>query len=127
MSQEQPKRGAEEEQKPIKYGEVFSNVKGELATKPITPRDAAIMQSAESQVLGGTHKGGPASLMETAAAANERAGIVPHNAVTNIARNEGVTVSATNQGHRGRLITETVGGQVHIQSLNFHIIHWLII
>lgn len=112
MSQEQPRRGAEDEQEPIKYGEVFVNVKGsELGSKPITPRDAAIMQSAEAQVQGATQKGGPAALMESAAAINERAGLVSHDAVTNLARNEGVTISATNEG-RGRVITETLGGQV---------------
>ncbi|KAJ1378892.1 Late embryogenesis abundant protein [Sesbania bispinosa] len=89
MSQEQPRRGEHEE--PIKYGEVF-NVSGELASKPITPRDAATMQSAESQVLGQTQRGGPAAMMESAAAINERAGLVSHHAVTNLARNQGVTV-----------------------------------
>ncbi|XP_028762140.1 late embryogenesis abundant protein D-34-like [Neltuma alba] len=112
MSQEQPRRSADEDkQEPIKYGEVFVNVKGELASKPIAPRDAAMMQSAEAQVLGGTQKGGPAARMESAAATNQRAGLISHDAVTNLARNEGVTISATNEG-RGHVVTETVGGQV---------------
>ncbi|KAJ1441658.1 Late embryogenesis abundant protein [Sesbania bispinosa] len=111
MSQEQPRRGEHEE--PIKYGEVF-NVSGELASKPITPRDAATMQSAESQVLGQTQRGGPAAMMESAAAINERAGLVSHHAVTNLARNQGVTVTAeTNEtDNNKRLIRETLGGQV---------------
>ncbi|XP_061367007.1 late embryogenesis abundant protein D-34-like [Gastrolobium bilobum] len=107
MSQEQPRRLDHE---PIKYGEVF-NVSGELASKPITPRDAATIQSVESQVLGQTRRGGPAAVMESAAAKNERAGLVSHNAVTNLARNEGVTISETNVGNN-RVITETLGGQV---------------
>ncbi|XP_054785023.1 late embryogenesis abundant protein D-34-like [Prosopis cineraria] len=112
MSQEQPRRGAEDDQEPIKYGDVFVNVKGsELASKPVAPRDAAIMQSAEAQVLGATQKGGPAALMESAAAINERVGLVSHYAVTNLARNQGVTISETNEG-RGRVVTQTLGGQV---------------
>lgn len=125
MSQEQRRRGGEdeqlngqeqEEQEPIRYGEVF-NVSGELASKPIAPRDAATMQSAETQALGRTQKGGPAALMESAAAYNLRAGLVTHDASTNLARNEGVTISETKQGG-DRVITETVGGQVQNQSLD---------
>ncbi|KAI9118920.1 hypothetical protein K1719_009595 [Acacia pycnantha] len=113
MSQEQARRGAElDEKEAIKYGEVFANLRGsELGSKPITPRDAAAMQSAEAQVLGGIQKGGPAALMESAAAVNEQAGLVSHDAVTNLARKEGVTISVANEG-RDRLVTQTVGGQV---------------
>ena len=108
MSQEQPRRP---EHEPIKYGEVF-NVSGELASKPITPRDAATMQSVEGQILGQTRKGGPAAVMESAAARNERAGVVGHKGVTNIARNEGVTISVETNAEGNPVITETLGGQV---------------
>lgn len=103
MSQEQPRRG---EREAIKYGDVF-NVSGELASKPVMPRDAAMMQSAENQVLGQIQKGGPAAVMESAAAKNERAGHVNHQAATKFARNQGVYVSQTDDG-----VTETLGGQV---------------
>lgn len=108
MSQEKPRRPDHE---PIKYGDVF-NVSGELASKPIAPRDAATVQSAENQALGQTRRDGPASLMTSAAQKNESAGFVGHKAVTNIARNDGVTVSEeTNEDGNRRLIAETLGGQ----------------
>lgn len=107
MSQGQPKR---EEQEPIKYGDVF-NVQGDLAEKPIAPQDAAMMQTAETAVLGQTQKGGSAAAMQAAATRNERAGVVSHNAISDIAGGEGVTVTETDVPGR-RIITEAVGGQV---------------
>ncbi|GMY16689.1 late embryogenesis abundant protein D-34 [Fagus crenata] len=95
---------------PIKYSDVFS-VSGALASKPIAPQDAATMQAAENIVLGQTQKGGPAAVMQSAAAVNERVGAVHHRQATNIARNEGVAVSETEIGGT-RVITEEVGGQV---------------
>ncbi|KAL0414523.1 UNVERIFIED_CONTAM: Late embryogenesis abundant protein D-34 [Sesamum radiatum] len=54
MSQEQPRREQEEEQQePIKYGDVFQ-VSGDLASKPIAPQDAVMMQAAETSVFGQT-------------------------------------------------------------------------
>ncbi|KAI4349496.1 hypothetical protein L6164_010079 [Bauhinia variegata] len=107
MSQEKLRReGGQEEGGPIKYGDVF-NVSGGLASKPIAPRDAAIMQSAETQVLGETQRGGPASLMQSAATINEKWGYVKHKTATNL----GVAISETKQGGN-RVITETLGGQV---------------
>ncbi|XP_057722543.1 late embryogenesis abundant protein D-34-like [Arachis stenosperma] len=109
MSQHQSRRNKDEA---IKYGEVF-NVSGELARQPITPRDAATLQSVEGQILGETRKGGPAAMMESAAAKNQRASVVDRKDVTNIARNEGVTISKQkNERGNSSVVTETLGGQV---------------
>ncbi|MBA0583465.1 hypothetical protein Gorai_014320, partial [Gossypium raimondii] len=112
MSQQQPRRPKPDhsrDQEPIKYSDVFS-VTGELASKPIAPQDAAAMQSAETRVLGQTRKSGPAAVMESAAAANERAGLVRHDQA-NVTGDEGVTVTKTNAGSEA-WITEAVEGQV---------------
>ncbi|KAM6545470.1 hypothetical protein CsatB_026206 [Cannabis sativa] len=107
--QEQPRRPYSE-QEPVKYGDVF-NVTGELAEKPIAPRDASMMQTAEAAILGRTQKGGPAAAMQAAAAQNERAGAVSHADVSDLAGAEGVTVMETDvPGYR--IVTESVGGQV---------------
>ncbi|XP_039162750.1 late embryogenesis abundant protein D-34 [Eucalyptus grandis] len=110
MSQEQPRRPREEQQQqqqpgvePIKYGDVFS-VSGDLASKPIAPQDAAMLQSAEAAVLGQPQRGGPADTMRAAAAWNERAGLVGRGDVSEVAGKEGLTVERT--------ITERVAGQV---------------
>lgn len=109
MSQGQPQRPETGEQ-PLKYGDVF-NVTGELAEQSIAPQDAAMMQSAEAMVFGKTQKGGPASVMQAAAAKNERSGLVSHDATTQLAAHEGVTVAETKVPGR-RIITESVAGQV---------------
>ncbi|KAK3149358.1 hypothetical protein QOZ80_3AG0216300 [Eleusine coracana subsp. coracana] len=62
MSQGQPRKpklDSEEalDQPPIKYGDVFHVVSGELATQPVAPRDAALLQSTVQLVLGHTHRG----------------------------------------------------------------------
>lgn len=98
------------QQQPIKYGDVF-NVSGDLADQPIAPQDAALMQTAEAAVLGQTQKAGAAATMLSAAAINERAGLVAHDEVTDAAREGGVTVSET-QLPGTRVITESVAGQV---------------
>ncbi|KAF5189366.1 Late embryogenesis abundant protein [Thalictrum thalictroides] len=111
MSQEQSKRPEGDEQKEaIKYGDVFP-VFGDLASKPIAPQDAAMMQTAETTVLGKTQKGGPAAVMQSAATLNESAGIVGHNEVSDIAGNQGVTVTETHMPGT-RIITESIAGQV---------------
>ncbi|KAK2631744.1 hypothetical protein EUGRSUZ_L02495 [Eucalyptus grandis] len=120
MSQEQPRRPREEEEQrqqrrqpdvePIKYGDVFS-VSGNLASKPISPQDAAMMQSAEAAVLGQPQRGGPADAMRAAAAWNERAGLVGRGDRTDVAAEEGITVTETGVPG-GRIITERVAGQV---------------
>ncbi|KAF5801270.1 putative Late embryogenesis abundant protein, SMP subgroup [Helianthus annuus] len=94
MSQEQP----------IKYGDVFQ-VSGELANKAITPEDAATMQSAENMVLGHTHKGGPAAVMQSAASVNRNRGL--HQ----VTGDQQVTVSDAEVAGQ-HIITEAVGGQV---------------
>ncbi|OMO85720.1 Seed maturation protein [Corchorus olitorius] len=119
MSQGQPRRpqpqaeadqGDQKNQEPIKYGHLF-NVQGELANKPIAPQDAAMMQTAETEVLGQTQKGGTAAVMQAAATRNEQAGLVGHNDITDIAGEQGVSVSETDVPGR-RIITEAVAGQV---------------
>ncbi|GAU47877.1 hypothetical protein TSUD_404490 [Trifolium subterraneum] len=113
MSQEQPQRPKAEQfpkQEPIKYGDVF-NVSGELASQPIKPKDAALMQASESKALGQTQKGSPASVMQSAAAVNAAVGLVNRDDMSDIAKNQGVSVSETKVG-ANRVITESVGSQV---------------
>ncbi|KAJ6737458.1 SEED MATURATION FAMILY PROTEIN [Salix viminalis] len=52
MSQRQQQRPHE----PIKYGDVFS-VEGELAEKPVAPRDAAMTQTAENALMEQIQRG----------------------------------------------------------------------
>ncbi|KAK9160993.1 hypothetical protein Syun_007334 [Stephania yunnanensis] len=100
MSQEQP----------IKYGDVFP-VSGDLADKPIAPGDAAMMQSAERQILGGAiEKGGAAAAMQSAASRNESAGFVSHREVC-AGDQEGMTVTETEIPGR-RIITKSIDGQL---------------
>ncbi|XP_022991963.1 late embryogenesis abundant protein D-34-like [Cucurbita maxima] len=110
MSQAQPQRPAEEYQDPIKYGDVF-DVSGDLASKPIAPRDAATMQAAENMLLGQTLRGGPAAVMQSAANINERTGLVGHSDVTDVARDQGVTVTETVVDDQ-RVIVESIGSQM---------------
>ncbi|XP_054799724.1 late embryogenesis abundant protein D-34 [Prosopis cineraria] len=111
MSQEQPRRSeAENQQQPIKYGDVF-DVSGELASNVITPRDAALMQATENQALGQTQRGGPASVMQSAASVNKRAGLVSPDDVSDVVRNQGLSVSEKKVGAI-RIITEAVGQEV---------------
>ncbi|KAL5566941.1 hypothetical protein UlMin_030105 [Ulmus minor] len=92
MSQEQPRRPQKEL---IMYEDVFP-VQGELAEKPITSVDAAVMQSAETTILGKTKKGGTASTMQVAAAENKRGGVVTHFDVSNIDGEQGISIGETN-------------------------------
>lgn len=107
MSQEQPQRPSAE---PIKYGDVF-NVSGELASKPVAPRDAAAMQSAETAVFGQTQKGGSAAVMQSAADVNESIGAVGHDDISDPASDRGVTVTQGVVDGRP-VIAEAIGGQV---------------
>ncbi|XP_009599420.1 late embryogenesis abundant protein D-34-like [Nicotiana tomentosiformis] len=109
MSQEQPRR-PQGEGDPIKYGDVFG-VSGELGEKAIKPEDAAMMQSAETAVLGQTQRGGPADAMQSAANYNISAGAVQPGDVTDVAAREGVTVTGT-AVPGANIITESVAGQV---------------
>ncbi|XP_058770893.1 late embryogenesis abundant protein D-34-like [Vicia villosa] len=113
MSQEPPQRPRADqfpEQQPIKYGDVF-NVTGELASQPIKPRDAALMQAKENQALGQTQKGSPAAVMQSAAAVNTATGLVHRDDISDIARNQGVSISESKVGGN-RVITESIGSQV---------------
>lgn len=118
MSQEQPRRpagyqeasGGQQQQGGVRYGDVFDAVSGGLAEKPVAPQDAATMQSAESLVFGRTPRGGPAAAMQSAATANERAGVVGHDEATDATAVQGVTVSET-LVPGGRIVTEFVAGQ----------------
>ncbi|KAL8148914.1 hypothetical protein AgCh_006062 [Apium graveolens] len=108
MSQQQPQRPQQEQ--PIKYGDVF-DVSGQLRSQPIAPNDASAMQAAENMVLGKTHKGGPASVMQSAAAANLQRGVVGRDEGSRIATEQGVTISEAEIAG-SRIVTEAVGGQV---------------
>ncbi|XP_031253119.1 late embryogenesis abundant protein D-34-like [Pistacia vera] len=113
MSQQQPRRPQADQspqQEPIKYGDVF-DVSGKLASNPIAPRDAASIQAAENMVLGQTQKGGPAAVMQSAATVNQRAGLVNRGAVSDTARDQGVTVTETVIDGQ-RVIVEAVGDQI---------------
>ncbi|OWM82002.1 late embryogenesis abundant protein D-34-like [Punica granatum] len=109
MSQGQQQRRSPQ-QEPIKYGDVF-DIQGELADKPVAPRDAAMMQTAENVLLGQVQRGGAAAMMQSAATRNEQAGAVGHGTMNEEAARHGVTVTKEDfTGHR--VITESVGGQV---------------
>ncbi|KAM0844758.1 hypothetical protein ACQ4PT_056833 [Festuca glaucescens] len=113
MSQAQPRRPASSEQGQdgaIRYGDVFPAVSGGLAKKPVAPQDAATMQSAETMAFGETIKGGPAATMQSAAARNERMGVVAHDQATDVTAVQGVSVSET-RVPGGRIVTEFVAGQ----------------
>ncbi|KAG6701610.1 hypothetical protein I3842_08G173600 [Carya illinoinensis] len=95
---------------PIKYGDVFP-IEGELAGKTVAPRDAAMMLTAENEMLGHIQKGGATATMQSAAMRNERAGFVGHNDVTDYAGDRGVRITETDLPGK-RLIVESVAGQV---------------
>ncbi|XP_047982829.1 late embryogenesis abundant protein D-34-like [Salvia hispanica] len=100
----------EEEEKPIKYGDVF-NVSGELAAKPIAPQDAATVEAAEKSVLGWIPKSGMAAVMKSAADHNEHHGLVRHDDITDAVKDSGTEIAETTVvGHR--LISESIGGQL---------------
>nr|GMD61044.1 late embryogenesis abundant protein D-34-like [Ipomoea batatas] len=108
MSHQQPRRP--EGQEPIKYGDVF-DVSGQLAAKPITQQDAAAMQSAENTAFGQTIKGGPAAVMQSAAARNVRNACVDPDNVTDVVGEQGVSVQEDDiAGHH--FVTEAVGADV---------------
>lgn len=111
-AQGQPPQPQSSETEPINYGDVF-DVSGKLAGKPVAPKDAAAMKEAENMVMGQTQKGGPASVMQSAADINERWGVVRHNQVTRVVTDQGVTVSEAEISGR-RIITEAVAGEVRV-------------
>ena len=103
MSQQQPEKPEE----PIKYGDVFP-VQGELADKPVAPKDAAMMQMAENSIFGHTQKGCAAAAMESAAMKNENAGFVGYE---DINAEDDVTIKETELPGK-HIITESVGNEV---------------
>ncbi|KAJ8561042.1 hypothetical protein K7X08_027232 [Anisodus acutangulus] len=103
-----------QEQEPIKYGDVFE-VSEKLGSKSILPKDAATMQSAENKELGHIPKGGPASIMQSAAALNRRFGGVGRDDMTDVASDEGVDVSQEDLIEGTRVVNESVGGEVLAQ------------
>lgn len=103
-------------QGPIKYGDAF-NVKGELASQPIAPQDAAAMRSAE-QSVGGVQvpqeKGGGFSaggFMESAAQYNQAVGAVQPGQASEAAARQGINITQ-DPVPGGRIVTEFVAGQV---------------
>ncbi|KAL5770733.1 hypothetical protein ACOSP7_014887 [Xanthoceras sorbifolium] len=106
MSQQQ-----QQPQQPMTYGDVFIDVEEELAQKPVAPRDAAIMQTAENAMLGQNQRGGAAAAMQAAAERNERGGFVGHDQLNDAAGDGGVSITETELPGR-RVITEEVDGQV---------------
>ncbi|KAJ4796702.1 hypothetical protein LUZ62_047948 [Rhynchospora pubera] len=107
MSQGQPRRPTNDQG--VKYGDVF-DVKGDLAGQTIAPQDAALMQSAETMVLGQTQRGGPAAVMQSASRQNELTGFVGHDQAGRAAANHGVTVTETIVPG-GCIVTEFIAGQ----------------
>ncbi|KAK7271431.1 hypothetical protein RJT34_27328 [Clitoria ternatea] len=120
MSHGQPKRPQADEfpllpHEPIKYGDVFQ-VSGGLASKPISPQDAAAMKAAEASVLGQPQRGSPAVAMHAAAAINQASGFVSCH---DTAKSQDITVTKTTAGEH-RVVTETVDGQVLGQRVEAH-------
>ncbi|KAL6142767.1 hypothetical protein ACLB2K_061043 [Fragaria x ananassa] len=105
----QVKKGHDQQQKAVKFSDVFPAVQDELADKAVAPKDAATMQTAESDVVGQNLNRGAAATMQSAAAQNQRAGYVGPNDM-NIVEDD-VTITETDLPGR-RIITESVGGQV---------------
>ncbi|CAL4925104.1 unnamed protein product [Urochloa decumbens] len=92
------------------YGDVFA-VEGELARTPIAPQDAAMMQAAESAVLGRAPAGGTAAAMQSAARRNERLDVVARDGeATDLAAEGGVAVTEA-RVPGARVVTEFVADQ----------------
>lgn len=116
MSQEQPRRPREKQQEqedPIRYGDLFE-VSGELASKPVAPHDAELMETAEKTVFGETQLGGTATVMRAAANLNVRDGLLDreiNDDPTKVSVAQGVSVTRTDVPGR-RIFSESVDGQV---------------
>ncbi|XP_051142733.1 late embryogenesis abundant protein D-34-like isoform X2 [Andrographis paniculata] len=108
MSQQQQ----EEQPEAVKYGDLF-DVSGQLASQPIAPEDAEALLSAEKAALGQIPKGGPASVMQSAARLNQQRGLLRDHDddTTIITPGQGATL-AQSQLAGYHLITESVAGQV---------------
>ncbi|RLN19318.1 late embryogenesis abundant protein D-34-like [Panicum miliaceum] len=112
QGQDRPGGGAAAD--PVRYGDVFA-VEGELASTPIAPQDATMMQAAESAVLGRAPRGGTAAVMQSAARRNERLGVVARDeAATDGAAAEcGIAVTEV-RVPGARVVTEFVADQVPV-------------
>ena len=121
MSQQgQPQRPVGHEE-PTKYGDVFQ-VSGELASKPVVPRDAAAVKAAELKALGWNPRGSAATAMESAADRNDKAGLLVGSAdATHIGGEQGVKISETFFSGN-RVVKESLAGQVFL-SLSFFCIY----
>lgn len=73
---------------PITYRDIVG-AEGKLGSDPVTPEDAALMQSAETRTYGKTQKDGAASVMQAAAEENVKAGFVQKSDHSQVAE-EGV-------------------------------------
>jgi hypothetical protein len=73
---------------PITYRDILG-AGGKLGFDPVTPEDAALMQSAETRTYGKTQKDGAASVMQAAAEENVKAGFVQKSDHSQVAE-EGV-------------------------------------
>lgn len=73
---------------PVTYGNILG-AREKLGTEPVTPEDAALMQSAEARTFGQTRKDGAASVMQAAAEENVKAGFVKEGEHSEVAE-EGV-------------------------------------
>ncbi|KAJ0982282.1 hypothetical protein J5N97_010537 [Dioscorea zingiberensis] len=112
MSQQQPQRPQASDGnqvQPITYGDVFE-VSGDLASQPISPQDAAMMESAETCIMGQTMQGGPTAVMQAAANWNEQVGFLGHYDTSRELSEQGVSVAETDLPGR-RFFTEYIAGQ----------------
>lgn len=107
MSQQQHVKTKES----IKYEDVFQ-LQGELARKPVAPKDAALKQTAENSMLGHTNKGCAAAAMQSAATKNESAEFVGHEEIRVVTD---VTIKETELPEK-RITTESVGDEVKQQN-----------
>ncbi|XP_020590719.1 late embryogenesis abundant protein 31-like [Phalaenopsis equestris] len=114
---QQPRSPSDYREEPIKYGDLFP-VQGDLAGEPIRPRCAgllALMQTAETLLTGKTHKGGAASVMQSAATINELSGHVAHGDFTADPAVQGVTVTETEIPGGSCIVSERVAGQTIVR------------
>jgi hypothetical protein len=112
VAAQQQEQLQEQEGRPVTYGDVFSGVRGELASEPIKPKDASLMQSVETVGLGQVRKGGPAAAMQSASAYNVNAGLVgPESPPTPSIADAGVSVTETFHAGGDVVRSEYVAGQ----------------
>ncbi|KAM4115952.1 hypothetical protein ACJW30_02G013500 [Castanea mollissima] len=112
---------SQEQKDPIRYGDLFE-VSGELASKPVAPHDAELMETAEKTAFGETQLGGTATVMRAAANLNVRDGLLDreiNDDPTKVSVAQGVSITQTDVPGC-RIFSESVDGQVvgqHVQSM----------